>query len=97
VKIIPLLTSESKTDTVPEPVTIEKALHEAKVQFAINGLSNLRKYAIPSGHTGFNGAKRLAVLQGPYPERLLDEWDAWELGKRTENSRPGINPLHYLF
>ncbi len=58
VKIIPLLTSDSLPSKLPDPVPMRKALHEARTQHEINSLSKYRKYSIPSGYTGFNGARR---------------------------------------
>ena len=32
---------------------------------------------------------RLGVCTGPYPKKLLDEWDRFAATKRSENDRPG--------
>lgn len=100
-KIVPLLTNEAPPSFVPEPVPINLASHEASAHMALASLQKHRKYAIPSGHTGFNSSKRylqniafiyfcrIKLLQGSYPDRLISKWDEWAASHSSENSRPG--------
>lgn len=61
VKIMPVLKPgvvETKVDEPitrsPEPIQLENLLHEIHSLKALEKLKGERKYAVPSGHTGFN-------------------------------------------
>ena len=93
IKIIPLelLRSVIKDESIqPEPVPIGKALHEVKALLALASLTEDRRYAVPSGYTGFIRMESCALVTGPYPKGLLECWDEWKLLERNvcENTRP---------
>lgn len=59
VKIMPLLRPEDGLDAKgsersPEPIQLDHLLHEIRSLQVLESLRMERKYAIPSGHTGFN-------------------------------------------
>lgn len=58
VKIMPLLRpGEAPSDAAkmtPEPVQLAHLLHEIRSMLALESLRPARKYAVPSGHTGFS-------------------------------------------
>lgn len=89
IKIMPLQCENARTDVVPEPVSMSKALHECRVQLALNSLADRRRYCIPSEYTGFNCSKRTLIINGQYPDELIAYWDSWAKSKRSENNRPG--------
>jgi hypothetical protein len=106
IKIMPLDCENEQTGVVPEPVALSKALHECRVQLALNSLIEQRRYCIPSEYTGFNFSRRFdhlftfdgninnfrtLILNGPYPVELISLWDNWTNSKRSENTRPGID------
>lgn len=62
IKIMPLDCESEKTGVVPEPVALSKALHECRVQLALNSLTEQRRYCIPSEYTGFNFSRRFYRL-----------------------------------
>lgn len=58
VKIMPLLRPgdalPEAPKATPEPVQLTHLLHEIKSLLALESLRSVRKYAVPSGHTGFS-------------------------------------------
>jgi len=84
----------------PEPVQPSHLLREVKALMALNELSGRRKYAVPSGFTGFNRLLECAVVCGPYPEILIQAWDSFKKSSsQSENERPDFyteNSLHVI-
>ena len=72
IKVMPLLdpvdleggTEEDDKEVkhFPEPIELSNLLQEAKVLRELSGLSADRRYAIPSGITGFNVMKRYILM-----------------------------------
>lgn len=83
----------------PEPIRLDHLLHEIKCLKALNDLATHRRYAVPSGHTGFNRLVECALVGGPYPEELISAWDKWSTENESLNKRPSSycsNSLHVI-
>ncbi len=70
VKIMPVLrpgggVPMSAAKRSPEPVKLSNLLHEIRTLVALEGLRQTRKYATPSGYTGFNQMIRYELAAGP--------------------------------
>lgn len=84
VKIMPILRpgaqakdDNSLLDRTPEPIPTAHLLHEIESLRALERLRASRKYAVPSGYTGFNRLAHCMLVSGPYPSELLQVWDVW--------------------
>lgn len=72
-----MASDDSPIDRTPEPIPTAHLLHEIESLRALEGLRTSRKYAVPSGYTGFNRLAHCMLVRGPYPSELLQVWDAW--------------------
>ncbi len=64
VKIMPLLRpgQSPQAERTPEPIQLSNLLHEICALQALEGLRPERRYAVPTGHTGFNRLHRYGWL-----------------------------------
>lgn len=76
---------ESKS---PEPILLSNLLHEIETIQVLEGLRAERKYAVPTGHTGFNRRVQCVLVFGEYPPFLLNKWDSWVADCSSYNDRP---------
>ncbi|PJF17554.1 Serine/threonine-protein kinase haspin [Paramicrosporidium saccamoebae] len=96
VKIMPLMRPGQSVEMgcsdarSPEPIQLGHLLHEIRSLQALETLRVERKYAIPSGHTGFNKMVRCAVVSGKYPKSLINTWDDWTAEHESYNDKPGL-------
>lgn len=93
VKIMPLMrpgTDPSSIDASksPEPIQLSNLLHEIQTLQALESLRAERRYAVPTGHTGFNRLWRCELVAGEYPPFLLERWDEWPREFKSHNDRP---------
>jgi serine/threonine-protein kinase haspin len=92
VKIMPVLRPGAEGNGLsksPEPIHLSNLLHEIQSLQALETLRAERKYAVPSGHTGFNRLVQCVIVTGAYPSTLQNGWDEWKLDNHvTFNDRP---------
>lgn len=78
----------------PEPIEMEHLLREIKALKSLNKLSEERKYAVPSGFTGFNRLLDCVLVNGEYPLALTAAWDSFK--NQSENERPDFYRDHSM-
>ena len=91
-KVMPL--GQSSSDDLPIPSSLESVLHEYRAFLALQALSKLSRYNVPSMHTGFARLASFKVVQGKYPLPLAE---AWKSHPHNNTLNPGTFISEFLF